>query len=65
MRKVVKVNELVGHHEIATRVGVRENTIAQWRIRHADFPAPVADLKMGPVWSWPDVEEWMERTGRL
>lgn len=29
------------------------------------FPQPVAELEMGNVWAWPDVEKWARKTGRL
>jgi hypothetical protein len=40
---------LVGLIEIARRAGVRRNTINSWRDRHPEFPRPVAELKIGPV----------------
>jgi len=62
----VDVDELVGAAEIAKRLGLRGRTaIADWRRRHPDFPAPVAHLQQGNVWSWPDVEAWARRTGRI
>jgi hypothetical protein len=36
-----------------------------WRRRHEDFPEPVAKLKRGPIWDWPDVERWARSTRRL
>lgn len=50
--------DLVGIGEIAERAGVAVNTVHAWRRRHADFPAPVARLAVGPVWLWQDVERW-------
>ena len=32
-------------------------TVHMWHRRHGDFPAPVVELSMGYLWSWPDVEE--------
>jgi hypothetical protein len=29
-----------------------------------DFPKPVADLAMGLVWYWPEIERWAKATGR-
>lgn len=52
---------LVGMTEIADRAGVQANTVKVWRQRHADFPEPIAQLAIGPVWSWHDVEPWVER----
>ena len=57
--------QLVGAAEIAQRLGLAfSQTVHDWRRRHADFPPPVATLKMGLVWFWPDVESWARRTGR-
>lgn len=57
---------LVGLSEIAKRVGLKKvSAVANWRVRYDDFPQPVADLSMGPVFWWPHVEAWLKRTGRL
>ena len=55
---------LVGLIEIARRAGVRRPVVSDWRRRHADFPRPVAELAVGPVFWWPDVERWLVATGR-
>jgi hypothetical protein len=61
------VPELVGMKEISERLDVPRTTASMWHSRAATtgFPDPVADLRMGPVFSWPDVvrwhEEWSER----
>jgi hypothetical protein len=61
----VAVDELVGAAEIAIRLGVGKSTVVHdWRYRHPDFPQPVATLKVGLVWAWPDVEKWAKATGR-
>jgi len=60
------VTQLVGAAEIAERLGLkRPHLVHDWRRRHEDFPIPVAELSMGLVWAWPDVEAWARRTGRL
>lgn len=60
------MDELVGAAEIARRLNLRgRKAIADWRRRHPDFPEPVAELEMGNVWAWPDVEAWARKTGRL
>jgi hypothetical protein len=62
----VDVDHLVGTAEIAARLGVaRPQVVHDWRHRHPDFPKPVARLRIGYVWSWPDVEHWARKTGRL
>ena len=64
--RLVKVSELVGTVEIAQRLGVHShNVVNVWRRRHSDFPEPVTTLRHGRIWSWPDVETWARRTGRL
>lgn len=55
---------LVGVAEIAERLGTTVNTVHSWRRRHADFPATVADLAMGPVWWLSDVDAWASRERR-
>jgi hypothetical protein len=64
--RTVRASDLVGTAEIAQRLGVRDhNVVNTWRRRHGDFPAPVVILSAGRVWSWPDVEAWASRTGRI
>jgi hypothetical protein len=59
------VDQLVGAAEIAERMGLAlPQTVHDWRRRYADFPEPVAQLKMGYVWNWPDVLAWARATGR-
>lgn len=61
---------LVGLTEIAERAGVQKAAVAMWVARHtptlsaAAFPEPVATLRVGKVWWWPDIEGWLRRTGR-
>jgi uncharacterized protein len=52
-------SDLVSVAEVAARAGRTTNTIQSWRRRHADFPAPVARLASGPVWTWPSVRQWI------
>jgi predicted DNA-binding transcriptional regulator AlpA len=62
----VNVDDLVGTAEIAARLGVkRPQVVHDWRRRYKDFPEPVARLSQVHVWSWPDVEAWARKTGRL
>jgi hypothetical protein len=64
MRTQHKQMPLVGYIEIAMRAGVQRPVVTMWRKRHEDFPQPVADLSLGPVFWWPDVERWLSRSGR-
>lgn len=60
------MDKLVGAKEIASRMGVaRPQVVYEWRRRHDDFPEPVITLSIGNVWSWPEVERWARKTGRL
>ena len=66
MGKKVDVDDLVGAHEIAQRLGVaRPQVIHEWRRRHRDFPAPVATLKTALIWDWSEVKTWARTTRRL
>jgi len=60
------VSELVGTAEIADRLGLSfRETVHNWRRRYPDFPEPVAQLRQGYLWLWPDIERWARHTGRL
>jgi predicted DNA-binding transcriptional regulator AlpA len=64
--KKVDVDDLVGAHEIAQRIGVaRPQVIHEWRRRHSDFPEPIATLKTALIWDWVEVQRWAAMTGRL
>jgi hypothetical protein len=66
MARKVSVEQLVGAAEIAERLGSKRTTyVHDLKRRHPDFPVPVAKLKSGLVWAWPDVEAWARATGRL
>ena len=54
----------VGIAEIAERHGTSAGTVRSWRYRHKDFPAPLAELGMGPVWDWNDVAPWLKSRGK-
>lgn len=55
----------VGIPEIAERLGVQRNTVDQWKLRHATFPAPRWQVGGRPAWAWPDIATWAAETGRL
>lgn len=57
--------DVVGVAEIAHRAGTTPNMVQAWRSRYReDFPAPHAELSMGPVWLWDTVHAWLLATGR-
>ena len=55
---------LVGMMEIAMRAGVQRPVVSMWRTRHPDFPTPVAELSAGNVFWWPEVRDWLIKSGR-
>lgn len=66
MGRQLDANDLVGAAEIAKRLGRQgRQSVADWRRRDPTFPPPVAELEMGNVYLWPDVEAWARGTGRL
>lgn len=56
--------EPVSIAEIASRLGVKKDTVNKWRQRGL-LPVPTFELAVGPVWEWAYVKRWAESTGRL
>lgn len=54
-------NDFVGIYEIAQIAGVTPAAVANWRSRHPDFPAPVSDLKSGPVFKLSQIKKWLKK----
>lgn len=52
-----KIADLVGLSEIAEMYGVDTNTANGWR-RRKDFPKPVHQLRMGPMWDRAELLAW-------
>jgi hypothetical protein len=52
---------LIGVFEIAELANVSPSAVANWRKRFPDFPAPLVDLKSGPVFSENQVRLWLAR----
>jgi Z1 domain len=52
---------LIGVYEIAEMANVSASAVANWRKRFADFPAPLAELKSGPVFSESQIKLWLAR----
>jgi predicted DNA-binding transcriptional regulator AlpA len=62
---LIAVEQLVGAAEVAEILGVSRQRVTQLTSR-PDFPAPVAVLAMGKVWTRDDVQTWAdERDERL
>lgn len=57
--------EWVGSTAIAERLKVEPGTVRTWASRRTDeFPEPHR-VARDNLWSWPEVEAWARRTGRL
>ena len=52
---------LIGVFEIAELANVSASAVANWRKRFPDFPAPLAELKSGPVFAENQVKLWLAR----
>jgi hypothetical protein len=62
----VDVESLIGAAEIAERLNLADpRVVHSWRYRYPSFPEPIASLRVGLIWSWPDVERWARSTGRV
>jgi len=55
--------ELLGTAEVAELLRVTKQSIGNWRSRDPNFPAPVADLRSGPVWRKQDILSWAKSEG--
>jgi HD-GYP domain-containing protein (c-di-GMP phosphodiesterase class II) len=49
----------VGLYEIAEMGGVSSSAVSNWRVRFADFPSPVVQLRSGPVFAKDEVGDWL------
>ncbi|MDQ6615692.1 MAG: AAA family ATPase [Actinomycetota bacterium] len=56
-------DRLLGLSEVADLLQTSRTTVANWRARRGNFPAPVADLKSGPIWRQADVLDWADAEG--
>ena len=54
----IQPEELVGLGEIAQEIGVKKQVVSNWRLRHLDFPKPIAELAMGAIWRRGDILSW-------
>jgi predicted site-specific integrase-resolvase len=56
----MEIEDLVGSTEIAQRLGVKPNTVAQWHHRGI-MPAPLAEVSSVYLWSWEAVSAWARK----
>ena len=57
--------DLVGLAEAAELAGIGRAALSLRRSRHVNFPAPVAELRCGPVWFRWQIETYLAEEGRL
>ncbi|MEU4571582.1 N-6 DNA methylase [Nonomuraea sp. NPDC023979] len=50
--------------DIARLAGVGRAAVSNWRRRHDDFPAPIGGTANQPLFSLPQVEDWLRRYGK-
>ncbi|MFF1488562.1 N-6 DNA methylase [Streptomyces sp. NPDC058319] len=50
---------------IARIAGVGRPAVSNWRRRHRDFPQPVAGTSASPAFDLREVEQWLDRQGKL
>lgn len=58
MSEPVGLPKYMGLIEAAEFLRVSKQTLSNWRKRRGDFPEPIADLKMGPVWLTKNLLDW-------
>jgi hypothetical protein len=56
---LVGLDPLVGLAEVAERAGKSRPAVANWRARDPRFPAPIAELKSGPVFALSAVDDYL------
>ncbi|MFE6775180.1 AAA family ATPase [Streptomyces sp. NPDC057702] len=54
-------DQLVGLFEVAEMAGVSRTVVANWRTRDRRFPAPLADLRSGPVFRASQIRHYLKR----
>ncbi len=60
---MTKQPPVVAMAEIVEMLGVTRKRVSVLT-NGADFPAPIATLTAGRIWSYGDVKEWAENRGR-
>jgi hypothetical protein len=55
---------LMGATEVAEYLHVSRQRVLELRQKHADFPAPLEQLKAGPVWDKAEIERFLENWDR-
>jgi chromosome partitioning protein len=55
--------EVLGLSEVAELLGTTRQSVGNWRHRREGFPAPIAELKSGPIWARDAIVDWAKRAG--
>jgi type I restriction enzyme M protein len=50
----------IGVSDIARMVGVTRAAVVNWRVRHRDFPPPIAETASGPLFRRQDIARWLD-----
>jgi hypothetical protein len=50
--------------DIARLAGVGRAAVSNWRRRYDDFPQPIGGTAASPLFSLPEVEDWLRRNGK-
>jgi len=53
------LDDLACSADLAVQFGVGRSTVAVWAARYDDFPAPLAPLACGPIYSRVQVTAWV------
>lgn len=61
MNETSDVGPLVGLSEVAEMAGVARPVVSNWRTRDPRFPAPVAELRSGPVFDAEQIARYLKR----
>lgn len=56
-RNKIPREDIVGTEEIARILGVKRETVGQWRHRYPDFPKPIRE-GFEAIWDWYDIVRW-------
>jgi predicted DNA-binding transcriptional regulator AlpA len=59
----VSEETVVAAAEVALMLGLSRQRVTQLTAK-PDFPKPLTTLTVGKIWSYADIKEWAERTGR-
>jgi len=55
--------QIVAMAELIDMLGVSKSWVVRL-VKEPDFPQPVERLRAGQIWSYADIADWAERTGR-